>query len=460
MTIDTLTQPAHQVTGKLPVQFVFDELHRAGIRYALLRGFDELFHGSGDLEIDLLVHPDDVAKLNNCLASKGFVETPAWGHAPHRFLLAFRHDFGHWLKLDLVTDLRYGRPIRKYQVDLREQCLEGRRFDRIYQLSQGHEFLTLLLHCLLDKGKFDDKHRKQLCFLLQTIQRDQLSADVLRELVVSHLHPAVDWELIVKTIETDDWEQLLKKEQAMRRQFGRKSPVGNLTRSWQARFMLRMRPVFFSLFRRGVSVVLLAPDGAGKSTLAGSLVRDKKLRARLIYMGTNPEARTVGLPLVTTMNDLEKRIRKQERHTTVAGRLVRAANFVLTLLDHWYRCLVAKYNLVRGRFVVFDRFVYDAWIQKRNKTPWKRLRRFLYDAPCPTPDLVILLDAPGVLFFERKGEHSVAWIEQQRAGYHQLKELLPQMRVVDASRTADQVRAEVIALIWQTYDRKSRGSGS
>ena len=123
-------------------------------------------------------------------------------------------------------------------------------------------------------------------------------------------------------------------------------------------------------------------------------------------------------------------------------------SFVNRLVEQWYRAGVAIGHLLRGRLVVFDRYIYDSWLNKPPTTSWKRLRRKLFESLCPTPDLVILLDAPGQLLWERKREHTPEWLEQQRRGYLALKEHVPQMKVVNATNQADEVRREVTALIW------------
>jgi thymidylate kinase len=202
---------------------------------------------------------------------------------------------------------------------------------------------------------------------------------------------------------------------------------------------------------RGLSVALLAPDGAGKSTLAKALTRDLYLRGRLIYMGTNVDASTVGLPTTRWLHRRLKASNGKLRKRNPNWLMLKALSFVNRLLEQWYRAGAAIYYLMSGRLVVFDRYFYDSWISPARRgfnTPWKRLRRTLFESICPTPDLVILLDAPGQLLYDRKHEHTPEWLEQQRRAYLGLRDRLPQMRVIDATNQAEEVKREVTALIW------------
>ncbi|MFQ5652424.1 MAG: dTMP kinase [bacterium] len=452
MTEPILTETATQrAPCKFPTDFVFATLEQAGVRYALLRGYDELLNAPADVEIDLLVHRDDLLLLARTVAGLGFVETPAWGHAPHRFFVAFSTELGVWIKLDVVTELYYGHPFRHLRLKLVGACLRQRRHEDVYLLSEEHEFLTLLLHCLLDKGRFDEKHRLRLRQLAARLREDLHLRARLGNLVQKFLSPAIDWPFIAKVLESDVWQELLHHRTALAHHLLRRARLSCVTKIITTSLARRLRPVFFMLRRHGVATVLLAPDGAGKSTLAKSLMRDKHLRARLVYMGTNIEARTVGLPLTPVLSRKLKEINQSNQRKTAMGLIIRCVNLVNTLAEHWYRCLYARYQLLRGRFVIFDRFIYDAWIQKRQKSGWKRLRRWLFDVACPEPDLVVLLDAPGEVLYARKQEHSSEWIDQQRAGYHKLSDSLPQMVIVDASQSAEAVRKEVTGLIWRRY---------
>ncbi len=432
-------------------RYVFDALEAARIPYALLRGHDELQQAGQDIEIDLLVDGKSVDRLGHELAGFGFTELPAWGHAPHRFFVSFSKAAGHWIKLDIVSDLYYGRPIRKYRLNLAAECLQNRRQEDVFLLSEPHEFLTTLLHCLLDKGHFRPKHQRRLHQLWLSLQNDDHAARTTEELIADALGPALTWSAASRLLEASDWDSLLLLAPAIERLLAGRSPMRGQLRQGQMLFLRRIRPLFFAFRRRGVSAALLAPDGAGKSTLAGSLVQDKFLRARLIYMGTNVAASTVGLPFTPYLVKKAKAAKEKKISSAPVAILFRALNLVNNIFEHWYRCLVARYHLLRGRFVIFDRFIYDSWIQERKKSLWKRFRYFLFDAPSPDPDLVLLLDAPGEILFARKGEHSAEWIDRQRAGYMKLKPVLPQMTVIDASQDADTVKNEATYLIWNSY---------
>ncbi len=438
-----------------PTKFVFDVLESVEIRYALIRGFEELLEAHGNIEVDLLVHPHDVEKMAAAMAGHGFVEILSQGHAPHRFFVAFSTELGHWIKLDVVSDFFFGSPVRKYPAAMTD-IWELRRKKEIFLLAYEHELLGLLLHCLLDKGRFDEKHRQRLSLLMNMAAEDEGIEKKMRVVITQHLQPEFSWEGIFQAIKSGDWERLLSKRARINSRFSRQSGLKSKWFEFKTLLQRRFRLVYFAKQKHGVSVALLAPDGAGKSTLAASLVQDKFLRARMIYMGSNLDARTIGLRTTPFLTRLVRKINKHNKRKTLYGMSIRALNLVNSLLDHWYRCLAARYQLLRGRFVVFDRFIYDAWIQKKQTSPWKRLRRLLFDSVAPIPDLVVLLDAPGELLFARKREHSPEWIDKQREGYHKLKDRLPQMVIIDASQTADEVRNDVTALIWKKYGSAAR----
>jgi thymidylate kinase len=432
---------------------IFAELNEAGIVYCVLRGGDELEAGGNSGEIDLLVAPDQLPRLAKILAAQDFVALPSWGYAPHHFFVAYDRAHNAWCKFDVVTELRYGKPIRALRVDLAERCLRHRRLrSGMYVPSPEDEFITLLLHCLLDKASFREARAARLVTLRNQIAEDQIAGQRLANYVKLYLAPALTWEMLALAIDQQNWQMLASQRTAVARQLWRRDALTSLAHTISAWLLRRLRPLFFAMRRRGMMVALLAPDGAGKSTLANALAQEAPRfagQARLIYAGTNIDAGTISLPSTRWLH------KRAKSASSLAKIVFNALRFCNRLVEQWCRFAVAVYHRWRGRLVIFDRYVYDSWLVQRATTRWKRLRRWLLELGWPQPDLVILLNAPGDLLYQRKHEHTPEWLEQQRRAYLNLKDRLPQMVVVDATREANEVRQEVVALIWDQVSKKS-----
>src|SRR5918994_5717794 len=139
---------------------------------------------------------------------------------------------------------------------------------------------------------------------------------------------------------------------------------------------------------RGLSVALLAPDGAGKSTLAADLVRRSPVPAWTAHLGLYPRG---------------------EREFAVPG-----ARLAARVARQWRRYVAGRLRVARGWLVIFDRYPYDALLpSSAPRGRLDRLRRTLLGRCLPAPDLVVLLDAPGSVLAARNDERTVAEPERQ-----------------------------------------------
>jgi hypothetical protein len=173
---------------------------------------------------------------------------------------------------------------------------------------------------------------------------------------------------------------------------------------------------------RGVTVAILAPDGAGKSSVATGLLKEFGVPVQLIYMG-----------------------RARERRDGQRG------SVALGLLRQWRRYLRGSLHRFKGSIVLFDRYTYDALLPPRRPTAARIARRWLLGNALPAPDVIILLDAPAQMMFDRKREHSAEFLAQRRQDYLALQNSLPQMVVVNAAQSLDDVRRDVTRAIWNAY---------
>jgi thymidylate kinase len=435
---------------------VFHTIEQIDIRYCVLRGYEALDEIEEDGDVDLLVQADQIDRFGDALARLGFVMLPAWGHAPHRFFVAYDQLADRWLKLDVVTTVAFGKPIHAIQTDLAGRCLDRRRrCEPTFVLSSEDELLTLLLHCVLDKGMFAPHRRARIQALHHQIADESYLSEQLR----AYWSPEMSWQRLAALIDGQYWADLLAERGAVAAWLARDQQLGVLGRRYGRRLLRKLDRFAGALQPRSLTVALLAPDGGGKTTLATALARKFYLPSRYIYMGSNVEASTVGLPTTRWIQARSRRPKKVSQMPFWA--LARVLRFVNNLAEQWYRYGTSYYHIIRGRLVLFDRYAYDGQLNASRKRSLKtRARRWLLSAAAPKPDLVVFLDAPGEILYARKGEHSPEILEQQRQHYLGLREHIPQMVVVDATRDAEQVRRAVTSLIWRGYARHLRGGSA
>jgi thymidylate kinase len=137
----------------------------------------------------------------------------------------------------------------------------------------------------------------------------------------------------------------------------------------------------------------------------------------------------------------------------------RAVRLLMWLAEEWFRQSVAEYHRRRGAIVVFDRHFYADYYHfdvasGARRSLSSRVHGFLLKHAYPKPDLVICLDAPGAVLFERKHEASPEWLEKRRRQYLQLADVVPHFVVVDVDRPLDVVTRDVATLITEFFEKR------
>jgi hypothetical protein len=151
--------PAEQAINP-SVSRALEALERANVHWCLLRGESDLASPEGD--VDLLVARSDMPRLRHALALLGYLPLRAWGRGPHRFFVAYDEASARQVKLDVVTQLAYGR-YQELRTGAAAGCLARRRYvGALALLSPDDAFWALLLHCILDREAFSAAHRVRL----------------------------------------------------------------------------------------------------------------------------------------------------------------------------------------------------------------------------------------------------------------------------------------------------------
>jgi thymidylate kinase len=406
-----------------PLAAVYAGLDGAEVRWCLLRAGTG--GGPPDHDVDLLVAGADLPRAVGALRACGSVPLASYGRGSHRFFLRFDPATGSFVELDVVTELAYGR---HFVVASRAEdaCLaRRRRAGSAWVLRQDDEFWALLLHCLLDKGAVAGRHAERLAELAGSASLDS-------PLVRAFPDPAGLFAGMLTAARAGAWAAVTRDRDALLRLWRRQHPLEVARRFLRGSLLRAAERPLQAWSRRGLSVALLGPDGAGKSTLARGVESSFCFPVRRVYMGL------------------------WRRRETVSGAYRVALEVALRPLVVWRRYLSSVGHRARGRLVVFDRYVYDALLPPTGTLV--RLKRpyfWLLGRLCPAPDLVLVLDVPGEVMHARKGEHDAQRLEAEREQFARLQRRLPNAERVDAARPPEVVLADVLGRIWRRYASRS-----
>jgi thymidylate kinase len=399
-------QAEHQFHVDVPARLrrLFSVLQRSDQRWCLLRPAAMLAYAAGD--IDLLVEPSSLGDVRKLVVGEEFTVLPMRTRDVHA--VDYDRDCDRFLWLHLQTDVRLDGEVLSAQT-----VLDTVQRDPLPQPADECLFWIVLLHDIFEKGEVPERHRSELARLAASAGAAGVS---LRAIAQTQ---GFDPEALVGLVRAGDWARLgaLASKRAVPRH-----PAPNRL----AAAANRIRGLWTW---RGVSVAIMGPDGAGKTTLINGLRTALPFPTRVVYMGLTGGR----LPRADALR--------------VPG-LVLAARLLLL----WARYGVGLYHRARGRIVLFDRYTLDGHVPSGAQlTALGRLSRRVQAVAVPRPKLLLLLDASGTTMHARKGEYSAAQLEEWRAAYRRLPGRERVLQVVNAEQAADDVRREAQTRIWGCY---------
>jgi thymidylate kinase len=289
------------------------------------------------------------------------------------------------------------------------------------------ESIINLLTRLLYQGKVREKYRSYLQTVFQSSLSevtDQLSAVMgsARAYRLSDLASQGDWEAIENL--RSYWRIGALKHTIL------KEPLEFLsTTVWDLQRLLGriMRPA-------GVLVVMMGPDGAGKSSVAEAL-RERLdttfSREKGLYIHWKPQLRT---PLES--GPVSNPHANPPRPVWLSF-IYLVYHWVGFVIGGWLRIFPVKF---RNGMVIVDRYFHDLLADPLRYRIHPRTPGVAYLMRCVIqPDLIFVLDAPAEILQRRKAEVSQEETERQRFRYLKLAGDLEHAFILDASAASENV---------------------
>jgi thymidylate kinase len=183
-----------------------------------------------------------------------------------------------------------------------------------------------------------------------------------------------------------------------------------------------------------LKIVILGPDGAGKSSVVQGLIRRLDQAGRVVTM------RYLKPDLVISRRG-EAAINLVPHGKPPRSALSSLAKIIVWLMEEWYANLFWD---KKGTLLICDRYYHDLLVDpKRYRYGGPASAAKLVGQLMPQPELWILLDAPAEVLQARKQEVTLEETARQRQAYLALVHKQRKHVIVDASQSLDRVIAEV-----------------
>ncbi|MDN4643033.1 hypothetical protein [Arthrobacter sp. PsM3] len=381
-------------------------LDASGLPWVLLRGEDDLVRPRGD--VDILVGEGQSQRMDALLAGVGFRRVLARGHGSHRFYFNYDAEEDLWLKLDIVSEISFGR-FQQWHTPLAGGCLKRRIRNGLLWLPATTEQAWLqLLHTMLDKGGAVRPEQMETVRVAGALAS---TYDFIAAYVDRQVGPGTAAELL-KLVRSGSFDDFRDPALRMASALTRNAPLRTRLTVLRNRVLRLLSPTFPSRFSRGLVVGVTGPEGAGRTTLLHRLWENFPIHSRYMSLGRQGPGRW------------------DSWITRIPG-----GRRGLTLIRQLRGALAAKYHCLRGHKVVAHRPAYDIPMPgSAGTTAGSRTESATAFALGPDPDALLVLDAPGRISFPGNGGHLAEVFEIRRHAHLKKAKRHPRTWVPDVAQ--------------------------
>ena len=417
---------------------IFKELNDSNINYAVLRGYETLpYEVSHD--IDFGVHVDDLTLMIEILdkvsSQNGY--KLVYKSTRKDIVQLYFYSNGNCLKLDLLTGFSYKG--LKY-LEMKEVLQQTKIHNGIKVLNEDAEVSLSFLKEFLHNG---------------WIREDKL--DILKE-KLSNKNSFENDSLYLSEKDKHDFASYITESKTFlkaeakkfkRELFFRNIQVNSVGKTTIALLDYAVKYIKDAFRKKSFFVVLIGPDGSGKTTLAKKLINEVKEKTCCFTSSYYLHGRFGIIPNLATLMGKEKEetnVMKFGVEQTQDLEPHSVLRIVIYMMYYSIDFTLGYFKLLRMRFshkiIVADRYFYDYFYQEHFKK-YPKILYFLYMKMLPAPDLVIFLKADAEAIYARKPELSIERINTQQENIQKLLTDIDNSVIIDSSKELEQTYNEI-----------------
>ena len=445
---EALAPPSFPTTGEFLAEF-FAQLQEQAIDYAVLRNYQGLPEKPGR-DIDLLTA--DYAGVVAIL-----LETARRAGSAARIFRKYdgmdKFHLVRWcrglevLEIDVAWAIRW-KGISLVSADLLESC--RRPCQGFFTLCSGAEAAISLMKQVMYHGTVPEKYKPQLARLAGADRAGFFTA------LSTCFGDALVTKLFDLTCQSN-WQGIETLVPELRRQAAARA----LTLNPPEQILRWLNFIWLNLLKflrpSGRFVVLIGPDGSGKSTIS------QKLQDYLQPLFQGSRYFHGHFMIIPRLGDLAKLIgvNPSEKSSVIRpdpqapGEQVIEFGWLRSCIYLFYYSLgyLLGHGMIfrvrgRGELVIFDRYYYDYLIQPGMSLPAWLIMMVLH--LLPKPDLVVYLRNDPQVILSRKPELTLKELVRQGEVCSRLIHRLPQGRVVETTGSPDDTTAKVAKMLVDT----------
>ena len=427
------------------LEAIFNDFERVGVKWAVMRGWEFLPNWTR-YDVDILVSTTDAALAVQVVKDSAVVS----GWTVYGVLqLGLMHSI--WMLINdvkgqsyLRVDIETGNSFRGIEIHESQKYLENRvRENGLWRMPDGYAGACVLLKELAVNGCVDSERRiAQVANGVRDIQFEEILKNALHD-------DKLAFDLIA-AVKASDWESVGRMGRAVKKRLFRITPMRCVAMVKYAAEILRL---IYSPYMR-LFIVLIGPDGCGKTTVANAIESRFKRRP---FQGVKRIHMLWGVPRMRIFKEMAYKlvgktlppVKKEapgDRHCGMKPPHSRL-RAMMYVTYYGFGMILGRIKLMlwrpQGGLVLADRFFQDYYYMRGYMNCPKWYVR-LFELLAPMPDMIISLERPADDIYAQKPELDVSEIMREQAAIRKYIGGRKNAKIIDASHGIDETIAKVI----------------